>query len=622
MADMSPYQRRLGYLVAVVATIGVLLTRLALSNELAEQARMLPFVIAVMAAAWVGGLRPGLLATFLGAFLGILYIVPPVGSLEIPTLADGLNAAIFVFIGIAVSILTEALHTARRNEGERQFHTLADSVAQLVWIARQDGSRFWFNQRWYEYTGTTLEQVEGSGWQSLCDPAELPRVQASWNAALASNTPWEETYALRRKDGQMRWFLARAIPVNNPDGEITRWFGTSTDIHDRIETEKALQEADQRKDRYLATLAHELRNPLSPISSALQLWPRVANDPLEMEHLRGVIARQMKQLVRLVDDLLDVARISQGKITLRTRVVDVLGLVRESIDAIQPQIAAAGHQLTVSLPAEPIYVNGDSARITQVFSNILNNAMKYTVRKGVIGVALSRQEGQAIVSIRDNGPGIPSHMLTRIFEAFCQVDRTIDSAQGGLGIGLTLSKELVALHGGEIAAFSAGPGQGSEFVVKLPEVAAPTGVGVPPSGSSSRPNDQLPRRRILVVDDMEDCADTLAQLLRTHGQDAVSVHDGAAAVEWILENHPDAVLLDVAMPGLDGYEVARRLREHPELDVTVLIALTGYGQPDDRRRALQGGFDFHLTKPVQWEALESILLRLRERRDMPQLATT
>jgi PAS domain S-box-containing protein len=222
MADMSPYQRRLGYLVAVVATIGVLLTRLALNDELAEQARLLPFVIAVMAAAWVGGLRPGLLATFLGAFLGILYIVPPSGSLEIPTLADGLNAAIFVFIGITISILIEALHTARRNEGERQFHTLADSVAQLVWIARQDGSRFWFNRRWYDYTGTTLKQVEGSGWQSLCDPAELPRVRASWNAALASNTPWEETYALRRKDGQMRWFLARAIPVKNPDGEITR----------------------------------------------------------------------------------------------------------------------------------------------------------------------------------------------------------------------------------------------------------------------------------------------------------------------------------------------------------------------------------------------------------------
>jgi PAS domain S-box-containing protein len=617
---MSPYQRRLGYLVAVLATVGVLLSRLALSNELAEQARMLPFVIAVMAAAWVGGLRPGLLATFLGTFLGILYIVPPSDSLEIQTLADGLNAAIFVFIGVTISILIEALHTARRNEGERQFHTLADSVAQLVWIARPDGGRFWFNQRWYEYTGTTLEQVEGSGWQSLCDPAELPRVRASWNAALASNTPWEETYALRRKDGQMRWFLARAVPVKNSDGDITRWFGTSTDIHDRIETEKALQEADQRKDRYLATLAHELRNPLSPISAALQLWPRVAKDPMEMEHLRAVIARQMKQLVRLVDDLLDVARISQGKITLRPRVVDMLGLVRESIDAVQPQIAAAGHQLTVSLPAEPIYVNGDSARITQVFSNILNNAMKYTVRKGIIDVTLSRQDGQVVVSIRDNGPGIPRPMLTRIFEAFYQVDRTIDSAQGGLGIGLTLCKELVALHGGEIAAYSAGPGQGSEFVVKLPAVAAPT---PGKNGSRTLPNhtDKLPRRRILVVDDIEDCADTLAQLLRAHGQDAASVHDGAAAMEWVLENHPDVVLLDVAMPGLDGYEVARRLREHPELDATVLIALTGYGQPDDRRRAWVGGFNFHLTKPVQWAALESILLRLPERRAMTQLAT-
>jgi PAS domain S-box-containing protein len=619
MADVSGNQRRWGYVVAIAATTWVLLIRIALSNELAEQARLLPFLVAVIAAAWLGGLRPGLLATFLGTYLGVWLIVPPHDSLQFETLADGLNAGIFVFVGVTVSFLIDALHTARRNEGERQFRTLADSVAQLVWIARPDGHRFWFNQRWYEYTGTTLAQVAGSGWQSLCDPAELPRVLASWQDALTSGNSWEETYTLRGTHGQMRWFLARAVPIRGDRGEITRWFGTSTDIHDRIEYEEALKEADHRKDRYLATLAHELRNPLSPISSALQLWPRVASDATEMEQLRAVMMRQVKQLVRLVDDLLDVARISQGKIVLRRKVVDVRSLIEESIDGVKPLIGVAGHHLTVSLPPEPIFVDGDATRLTQVFLNILNNAVKYTPRQGTISVTLATQGDEAVVSIRDNGAGIPAPMLTKVFEAFYQVDRTIDSAQGGLGIGLTLAKELVQLHGGEIAAHSAGAGQGSEFVVKLPAwVASPSSLDnshdAPPLAG------RLPRRQLLVVDDIEDCANTLAMLLRAHGQEATALHDGATAIEWALEHQPDAVLLDIAMPGLDGYEVARRLREQQELQSTVLIAVTGYGQPADRRRALAGGFDIHLTKPVRWADLESILCGLPERRALTEAA--
>jgi PAS domain S-box-containing protein len=606
---MTRSQKCIGYLVAVVATCSVLMIRLALTEELAEQARLLPFVLAVMVAAWMGGLGPGLLATFLGAFLGIFFVVPPMYSLRIETLADGLNATIFVIVGVAISLLFEALHKARRNEAEKQFHTLADSVAQLVWMARPDGYRFWFNQRWYEYTGTTLEQVEGSRWQSLCDPADLPRVIKSWKAALTSGKPWEDTYQLRGKHGQRRWFLARAVPVRNDQGEITRWFGTSTDVHDRIETEQALKEADVRKDRYLATLAHELRNPLSPISNALKLWPRVAHDPVEMEQLRTVMMRQMKQLVRLVDDLLDMARISQGKISLRRAVADLRVLVNESLEAIQPLTAAAGHQVTVLLPEEPILVNGDSARLTQVFSNILNNAVKYTERNGKINVTVVRQEDQAIISIRDNGPGIPPHMLARVFEAFYQVDRTIDSAQGGLGIGLTLARQLVNLHGGEIAAHSAGLGQGSEFVVKLPALPALR------SDDDCWPRSpawegEIARHRILVVDDLEDSADTLAQLMRAHGQDATALHDGASAIEWIATHHPDTVFMDIAMPGLDGYEVARRLRKNGELQGTVLVAMTGYGRPEDRGRALESGFNYHLTKPVDWTALENILRQL------------
>jgi len=607
---MSTSRRALGYFIAIAATGLLLLLRLALFEQLAEQARLLPFVVSVMAAAWVGGRGPGLLATFLAAFLGVWFIVPPTDSLRIETLADGLNAAMFVAVGITLSFVFESLHKARKNEAEKQFHVLADSVAQLVWIAQPSGERTWFNERWYEYTGTVLGQVAGSRWQSCCDPDDLPRVQQSWNDALERGEAWEQTYRLRSRDGKLRWFLARAVPIRNRRGHITRWFGTSTDIHDRVEMERALKEADGRKDRYLATLAHELRNPLTPISNALQLWPKVAGDAKEMEELRIVMLRQVKQLVRLVDDLLDVSRISQGKIALRRKVIDLRQVVRDSLEALQPHIAAKSQQASLSLPDAPLPVNGDVARLMQVLFNIMNNAVKYTPRGGEISISAERKQDSIIVRIRDNGAGIPAALLDRIFEAFYQVDRTIDSSQGGLGVGLTLAKQLIELHGGGIMVHSDGPGRGAEFAIYLPiENAVP--FEAPKAGPPACDDAEVSgRRRLLVVDDIEDCANTLAELLRRHGQDAVALYDGAVAIDWIAEHRPDAVLIDIAMPGLDGYQVARRLRARQDLHDTTLIALTGYGQPDDRRRALEGGFNHHMTKPVTWAALRAVLQML------------
>jgi len=616
---MNRPQRRFGYLVAVVACTIVLLARVALNEALAEQARLLPFIVAVMAAAWWGGLRPGILATILGAFFGILFILPPSTSLVIETLADALNAAIFIFIGVTISILCEALHRSQRRETERQFRTLADSIAQLVWMARPDGNRFWFNQRWYDYTGKSLEELTGTGWQSVCDPTELPRALESWRAALASGEPWEETYPLRRKDGQLRWHLARAVAVRDEHGHVSCWFGTSTDIQDRIETEQALKDADARKDQFLATLAHELRNPLSPISNALQLWPRVANDPAEMDHLRAVISRQVKQLIRLIDDLMDFSRIARGKSKLRRQAVDVAALIRDAVEAVQPLISTMSHRFSVEVPDQPVFVNGDAARLTQVFSNILNNAAKYTPRDGAVRVLVERDGDRAVIRVRDNGLGIPPQLLGAIFEAFRQVDSTLDRSQGGLGIGLTLARQFVELHGGTIEAHSAGVGQGSEFVVRLPALASvpdlvPTGVPAVAArdGRAPRPRRQVAevRHRVLVVDDLTESAETLASILKWMGHDAVALNEGPAAIDWILANHPDLVFLDIAMPGLDGYVVARRLRQHPELRATVLVALTGYGQQEDRRRALEAGFDFHLIKPMDIAALEDLLLKL------------
>ena len=317
---MNRFDKRVGYAVAIVACTIVLLIRMAhqrhpgraSSPDAVRDRRDGRGLVGRIGAAafWPRCSAP---------FLGILFIVPPANSLEIVSIADAVNAAIFVFLGFTISFLCDALHRARRSEAEKQFHTLADTIAQLVWMARPDGYRFWFNQRWYDYSGLTLEQLQGDGWQKVCDTSDLPRVLRSWHAALAKGVPWEETYPLRRHDGQMRWHLARAVPVRDARGDIECWFGTSTDIQDRIEIEQTLKDADLRKNQFLATLAHELRNPLSPISNSLQLWPRVENDKEALEQVRSVIERQLQQLVRLIDDLMDLSRISSGKISLRRR---------------------------------------------------------------------------------------------------------------------------------------------------------------------------------------------------------------------------------------------------------------------------------------------------------------
>lgn len=369
-----------------------------------------------------------------------------------------------------------------------------------------------------------------------------------------------------------------------------------------------LKEGDRRKDEFLATLAHELRNPLSPISNALQLWPLVENDHEEMNRLRGMMERQIRQITRLINDLMDVSRISRGRIQLQKENIDLGTIISGAVESVQSLIDASGDRLTLALPVEPIIIEGDVARLTQVFGNILHNAAKYAGRNGVIWIAADRRDGQAVVSIRDNGPGIPKNMLSQVFEMFKQVDQTKDRSFGGLGIGLSLVRQLVELHGGTVEARSDGPGMGSEFIVTLP------------ADHSSQPEStthhtlqqvsRVPRHRILVVDDVEASASTLAMILTSIGQDVATANDGQSAIRQVLEFKPDLVFLDIAMPEMDGYEVARRLRANEGLKGLVLVALTGYGQEEDRRKAIEAGFNHHLVKPTSIDELTQLLLTL------------
>ena len=354
-------------------------------------------------------------------------------------------------------------------------------------------------------------------------------------------------------------------------------------------------------------LAHELRNPLAPISNAVHILNTSEPTPAKLSWAREVISRQLKQLVRLVDDLLDVARITRGKIELKIESIDVSRVVHAAVEQSRPYIDALEHELTVSLPDQSLRVLGDFARVSQVLANIMNNAAKYTNKGGRIALAVTREGAEIVFRVRDSGLGIPSELLATIFEPFTQIGRTIDRAQGGLGIGLTLARRLVEMQGGSVSAFSAGANQGSEFTVRLPAAGLTRSVEVI-SPERMLASDSTPLElNVLIVDDNRDVADSTAVLLRAAGCTVHLAYDGEEAIRSAKNLHPDAVLLDIGLPKMDGYQVAERIRAQAENHQTLIVALSGYGQDEHRRQSMCAGFDCHVVKPIDPAALTELL---------------
>jgi CheY-like chemotaxis protein/anti-sigma regulatory factor (Ser/Thr protein kinase) len=374
---------------------------------------------------------------------------------------------------------------------------------------------------------------------------------------------------------------------------------------ERKRAEEALKEADRRKDEFLAMLAHELRNPLAPVRTALEVMRLRSSDDPDQERARDIIERQVQQMTRLVDDLLDVSRITRGKIKLLTEPVDLAAVITRAVEISRPLIDARQHQLTVTLPPHPVLLDADLTRLAQVVANLLNNAAKYTERGGHIRLTVEKDGKQAVVRVRDTGVGIPAEMLTRVFDLFAQVDHSVERSQGGLGIGLTLVKNLVEMHGGTVTAHSSGPGRGSEFIVGLPALAEARASEFT-QDVSGQPA-ALPARRILLVDDNPDAVECLGLLLRMKGNEVYTASDGPEALEAAKKYCPDVVLLDIGLPKMSGYEVCRRLRQQHFANGLLIVALTGYGQDKDRRRTREAGFDHHLLKPVDSDTLENLL---------------
>jgi PAS domain S-box-containing protein len=511
--------------------------------------------------------------------------------------------------GVAIDVTERKRIEVALHESEERFRFLAETIPSIVWTAAPDGTITYVNGRWLEYCGITAEQNARAWPELVLHPDDRGRCIAQWTAALRAGTAYEIEVRNRRHDGVYRWFVTRAVPLRDAAGRVTSWFGVTTDIHDQKVLQEQLREADRRKDEFLATLAHELRNPLAPIRNVLHAL-RVSGAGMN-DAMREMMERQVTHIVRLVDDLLELSRITSGKIELRKERVELAAVLRSAIETSLPLIEAGGHELTLSLAAEPLVLEADLVRLAQVVANLLNNAARYTEGGGQIWLASRRQGGEAVISVRDTGSGIPADVLPRVFDIFVQAGRPVSRAPEGLGIGLTLARNLVEKHGGRIEARSEGPGRGSEFIVTLPLAA----VGAASAPETLRQGALRDARavacRALVVDDNRDAADSLGLLLELLGAEARVAYDGVAALQAARDHRPEVLFVDLGMPEMDGEEVARRMRAEPALREAVLVAMTGWGREDDRRRAKAAGFDHHLVKPADLDVLRSLLSSLR-----------
>ena len=487
-------------------------------------------------------------------------------------------------------------------ESEARLRAMADAMPQIAFVKRADGSVEFVNQRWHEYTG--LLTGEADELERVGHPDDLPEMMLRSKEALANNQALECELRLRRaSDGAYRWFLLREVPITNETGKVFRRYGTATDIHERKQAEQALQASDRRKDEFLAVLAHELRNPLGPIRNAIQILNVVAAHEPTARKARQVIDRQSGHMARLIDDLLDVARITHGKLEIKKARCDLVAVVRDVCEDYRPALEAAGLHLNIDIPNEPVWVYGDETRLNQIVGNVLHNSLKFTETGGQIWVRVQCTARGCEVNLRDTGIGMDEDTLQKMFQSFNQADRSLDRSRGGLGLGLALVRHLVELHDGHIDASSAGLGRGSEVTMVIPLEAATA----PHQAPASAPEEPSSPLRILVVEDNVDAAETLCVLLELKGHVTEKAHNGRAGLEACRGFKPHIVFCDIGLPGLDGYEVARTLRREPESADIYLVALTGYGQQEDQRRTREAGFDLHLVKPVDDSALEMAL---------------
>ncbi|HEV7609599.1 MAG TPA: ATP-binding protein [Steroidobacteraceae bacterium] len=516
-------------------------------------------------------------------------------------------------VGLVIDAFNKMLdevqsHARALETSEKLYRAIGESINYGVWVCDAEGRNIYCSDSMLRLVGQTQEQASNFGWGDILHPDDIAETMAAWKECARSGSNWYREHRMLGVDGKYHAILAQGLPIRDAAGRVQRWAGINLDISRLKNTERALLEADRRKDEFLATLAHELRNPLAPIRNAVRILDSDAADDRQRKWGREVIARQVQRMSLLLDDLLDVSRITRGQLELRKDYVDLKSVVGIAVETARPLLDSKQHKLTVTLPSETVKLEADPLRLSQVIGNLLTNAAKYTDPEGEITLRAGLENAELVIAIRDNGIGLTPESLPGLFTMFSQVNSAIDRAEGGLGIGLALVKGLVALHGGRVEARSEGLGRGSEFIVHLPhKVLAQSRRQQEEENTGAANASRVRRGRILVADDNRDAAESLALVLRFSGYDVSIAFNGAEALEIAQRDRPRAAIIDIGMPGMSGHEVARRMRLEAWGRNAVLVALTGWGQEQDKQAAKAAGFDEHLTKPVDLDDVERIL---------------
>ena len=510
--------------------------------------------------------------------------------------------------GLIIDITARKLAEQALRDSEKLYRAVGESIEYGVWLCDAAGRNIYASDSFLRLIGMTQKECSDLGWINALHPDDAHAAVLAWKECVQAGAAWYREHRVRATDGRYHPILAQGVPIRDDRGHITGWAGINLDISRLKRTEEALRDADRRKDEFLATLAHELRNPLAPIRHAVRILDSAVADAAQHRWGREVIARQVRHMAWLLDDLLDVSRITRGQLDLKKDYVELRAIVDMAVETARPLIDAKMHKLTIALPASAIKLEADPLRLSQVVSNLLTNAAKYTDAAGCIDLTAALECDDLVIRVKDTGIGLTPATIPGLFTMFSQVNSAIDRAEGGLGIGLALVKGLVALHGGQVSASSEGLGRGSEFTVRLPRalVDSQSGASTAPVSSVGSGSERA-RGRILVADDNRDAAATLSTVLEMSGYEVVTAYSGEQALEAGARTRPQAVLLDIGMPGMSGYETARRIRLEAWGRRALLIAVTGWGQDEDKRKAQSAGFDQHLTKPVDPDQIERLL---------------
>jgi hypothetical protein len=547
-------------------------------------------------------------------------------TLEVSTRVSQREGRAMVVEGIARDVTERKRAEESVRESERQLRTLANAIPLLAWMAEPDGSIFWYNRRWYDYTGTTPSEMEGWGWQKVHDPEILPTVLERWRDSIETGEPFEMEFPLRGADGRFRSFLTRVTPLRDGQGRVLRWFGTNTDVEELRQALRQAEEANRLKDEFLATLSHELRTPLTSILGWARMLSGGQLDAATTARALETIERNAKAQSQLIEDILDVSRVITGKLRLEVRPVDLAAVIESAIDAALPAVEAKSIRLQRVLDSGASMVSGDPSRLQQVVWNLLSNAIKFTPRSGRVQVKLERVDSHVEIAVSDNGQGIDADILPYIFERFRQADSSTTRAHGGLGLGLAIVRHLVEMHGGTVRAESEGEGRGATFTVRLPLVAvrsldirrAGEAERRHPTASSGVPFNcppELEGLRLLVVDDEADTRTLLKTMLEKCGAQVIAVSSAGEAFAALKESRPDVLISDLGMPGEDGYALIKKVRALSAEDggLTPSAALTAYARVEDRLKVLRSGFQLHIPKPVEPAELIAVVANLAGR---------